>query len=306
MISCYIAANDNYSKAISKHFGSVYKLGQPINPKQLPMAFDEHFEKCHRKAQQKLKDSKHAMGNGGRVAIRSSSNGNMARSLSSGNDDGANDDDAAGSKDGIGANGAKDLSDDYAVKGGDGDNGDGGMVTARALMKARAAAAANAPKGSHKGGGKSPKGQGSSNDSSNSGPPKKMAQVWRDDGGSGKLSKGAAASLNYSNKIKPTGGSSGSLNGSGSSSNTLTEDELRVQEYQQKYLPDAGETAAWEDSDDGEGIGEDSDDDDDEEEEKVPEKTWFEQTAVGGFLSQVCVSVSCFTLRLVLLLFFEV
>ena len=232
------------------------------------------------------------MGNGGRVAVRSS-NGNMARSLSSGNgEDSESIGDDGSAKDGTEARGSKESLDNANPEGGDG--GDGGFVTARALMKARAAAAANAPKGSQKGGGKSLKGQ--SNDTSSSSPPKKMAQVWRDDGGNGKLSKGAAASLDYSNRIRPSGSSSGSLHGGGSSTNSLTEDELRVQEYQQKYLPDAGETAAWEDSDDGEGIGEDSEEDDDDE--KVPEKSWFEQTAVGGFLAQVCmhrhVGLHCF------------
>jgi len=171
------------AQAFLKHFAATFKPGQPINARLLPLHFDEHFDKCHRRAQQKLKDAKQQASSGSKASSR----GKASRSPGDGDEDGEDGEEEGGAEpDGNGA--AAPTPEDRG-----------------ALLKATAA------KGSDKSGKAKDNSRGGG--SSVAGPPKKMAQVWRDDGdvlhrsGSvGKLSKGAAAGLDYSKKTAADGG----------------------------------------------------------------------------------------------------
>ena len=56
-----------------------------------------------------------------------------------------------------------------------------------------------------------------------------------------KISKSEAASLDFSKKKQGGDDEAG-----------LSEDDLRLKEYQEKYLPDQGEVAEWDEDEEGE------------------------------------------------------
>mmetsp|Transcript_15478 Transcript_15478/g.18350 ORF Transcript_15478/g.18350 Transcript_15478/m.18350 type:complete len:616 (+) Transcript_15478:19-1866(+) len=242
LLQCIYAEEllDNLKSAFVKNFASEFKRGLMINSNKLPIPFDEHFEKCLRRSQNKFNGSKKTGSTGASSGSSSSSSHKNNQRKDNNNDDNVdeneNDDDISNTNDK--ESGSLDET-----------------MSARAKLRARVAA--------NKGGGAS---GGSKKSSSNSGKASsgKEGTVWRDGSSSKKkLSKSAELELDFSKKNKnPENGAE------------MNEDDERLKEYQEKYLPDTGEQAEWEE--------EDSDLEDEAEQEG-----WFKKSAVGSFLQTI-------------------
>lgn len=191
---------DNIKTAFIKNFGSEFKRGSMI--REVPIAFDPHFEKCLRRAQNKNINGKK---NSGTSKEGSSDSRSKQTSLRNNDEDDAVD----------GEGGDVDEEEDENEDGKVGSPSGGGneIMSARARLKQRALNN-KGNSGSKKSSGKKGSGGGSM----------KEGTVWRDGSHSSKkLSKSAELELDFSKKNQKNDGES-----------VVDDDELRLREYQVK------------------------------------------------------------------------
>jgi signal recognition particle receptor subunit alpha len=247
-----------------------------ISCASLPLNFDKHFDKCLSRVDRNAKQKRAGSVRGGKVDGHGGGAVDEDEAKESKNGDGATGS-APGTAEGKGSTPAEGAAADAEL------NDEDAIMSARARLAARAGRRGKGgrPGKTASGGGSSASsdapGDSSEKDGGKKKGGKKEGTVWRDGSNSNKkISKSEAASLDFSKK--PQEEEAG-----------LSEDDLRLKEYQEKYLPDQGEVAEWEEDDEH---ADESDDDDDSGDnagraDSSRSKGWFGKSNIGSFLQSI-------------------
>ena len=240
-----------------------------INCAGLPLKFDKHFDKCLARVENKSKSARARDGKGRHSTAGEDGEG----------EDGDADED--GDDDGNGSPSPSESASNGAA--GDDETDAQSIASARARLAARAGRRGKGrPVKTNSGGGSSgnsdPQGEAMDRESGKKKSAKKEGTVWRDGSNlNKKISKSEAASLDFSKKKQGGDDEAG-----------LSEDDLRLKEYQEKYLPDQGEVAEWDEDEEGEDEDEDdSGDDASGGAQKSRGKSWFGKSNLGSFLQSI-------------------